>query len=143
MGKKETVMTRRVKKRVGPTSCAERRMISKWERFPRHSSYLSNQQTLAWYENTNGLGNFGTRQVIATGVGVENQTISAADVDGDGDLDAVAIHAWYENTVGVGGSWTPHTISNFNFGVPSAADIDEALRGFLLPEDDEAVETDG
>jgi hypothetical protein len=37
-GMKETVITSRLKKRVGPTSCAERRMISKWDRSPFHSS---------------------------------------------------------------------------------------------------------
>ena len=37
-GMKETVIKSRLKKRVGPTSCAERRMISKWLRSPRHSS---------------------------------------------------------------------------------------------------------
>lgn len=62
---------------------------------------------VAWYENTDGLGNFGSQMVISTaGDGVRD--VHAVDMDGDGDLDVVAASAnddeisWYENTNGLG-----------------------------------------
>ena len=41
---------------------------------------------IAWYENTDGAGSFGTQQIISTAAG-RNLTgsVFAADVDGDGD----------------------------------------------------------
>ncbi|MHC4844862.1 MAG: FG-GAP repeat domain-containing protein [Planctomycetota bacterium] len=45
--------------------------------------------TIAWYENTNGSGTFGPRQVISsTSDGAF--TVRAADLDGDGDPDVLA-----------------------------------------------------
>ena len=72
--------------------------------------------TIAWYENVAGDGSEWTRRVIsyvadyATGV-------HAADVDGDGDLDALSSSrldhkiAWYENLAGDGSQWVQHLIS--------------------------------
>jgi hypothetical protein len=59
---------------------------------------------IAWYENTDGAGTFGPQQVITSLVGSPD-TVSAADVDGDGDMDALSAGiglAWYENTDGAG-----------------------------------------
>ena len=74
--------------------------------------------TIAWYENTDGLGTFGPQKVIRTtadntkisynthsGHGV---SIFGADVDEDGDIDLATASenggtiAWYENTDGQG-----------------------------------------
>ena len=74
---------------------------------------------VAWYENTDGKGEFGEQQIIShedRGV----QSLSQADVDGDGDLDVLWATegeiAWSENTDGGSG-----------FG-PKRVITDEAVR---------------
>ncbi|MFQ5417532.1 MAG: FG-GAP-like repeat-containing protein, partial [Myxococcota bacterium] len=63
--------------------------------------------TIAWYENTNGLGSFGPQQVI-TALTDGPQSVFGIDVDGDGDADVLSASgndvkiAWYENTDGLG-----------------------------------------
>jgi hypothetical protein len=59
----------------------------------------------AWYENTTGGGTFGPRQLILTSSSPGALgSVAAADVDGDGDIDALAATDagvfWYENTDG-------------------------------------------
>ncbi|HNO80432.1 MAG TPA: FG-GAP-like repeat-containing protein [Phycisphaerae bacterium] len=57
---------------------------------------------IAWYQNTDGQGNFGPQQVITTAVD-QAHSVFAADLDGDGDVDALSASreddkiAWYEN----------------------------------------------
>ena len=69
------------------------------------SSYYDNK--IAWYENTDGQGAFGTQQVITTNM-IYGSFVSATDIDGDGDLDVLSASidddkiAWYENTDGQG-----------------------------------------
>ena len=62
---------------------------------------------IAWYQNTDGLGNFGPQQVIsieAKGA----QSVTAIDLDGDGDMDVLSASlndnkiAWYRNVDGLG-----------------------------------------
>ncbi len=72
------------------------------------ASQLDNK--IAWYENTDGSGTFSTEQVISSNA-LGARAVSAADVDGDGDLDVLSAStlglnstiAWYENTDGGGG----------------------------------------
>lgn len=71
---------------------------------------------IAWYENTNGYGTFSKQKLITTGAeGV--QSLSTADLDGDGDLDVLSASkkngtlAWYENTNGSGDFSGPKVIS--------------------------------
>ena len=74
---------------------------------------------LAWYENLNGLGAFGTEQIIDTGKGF-NESTFGADFDNDGDIDVVAgthsattsVIVWYENTNGLGNFGTAQTITD-------------------------------
>jgi hypothetical protein len=83
-----------------------------------------------WLENVDGSGNNWTEHVI------DNintpYDVYGADVDGDGDLDAVAAAfngdyiSWWENVNGSGTNWNEHTVvSNFN-GARSifASDVD-------------------
>lgn len=62
---------------------------------------------VAWYENTDGLGTFGSQQIITTSANGA-QCVFAADMDGDGDADVLSASysdnevAWYENTDGLG-----------------------------------------
>jgi FG-GAP-like repeat/IPT/TIG domain len=73
------------------------------------------QSKIAWFENTDGAGGFGPQQDIATGVLGAN-TVYAADLDGDGDMDVLSASpfdnkiAWYEND-GAGGFTVPTTSS--------------------------------
>src|SRR5690606_1772505 len=70
-----------------------------------------------WFENLDGLGNFGPLKVInsnANGV----ISIRAADIDGDGDKDVIAAIfgdgkiSWYENMDGLGSFSTEKVVSN-------------------------------
>ncbi len=78
----------------------------------------SNQDNkIAWYENTDGLGTFGPQQLISNGA-IGPNTVIAADVDGDNDLDVLsassfdATIAWYPNTDGAGAFGAQQLISN-------------------------------
>ncbi|HBS88197.1 MAG: hypothetical protein A2W91_05015 [Bacteroidetes bacterium GWF2_38_335] len=63
--------------------------------------------TIYWYENIDGLGNFGLRKIISNNAQWA-MSVFAIDLDGDGDNDVVSASqnddkiAWYENTDGVG-----------------------------------------
>jgi len=85
---------------------------------------------VVWYENLDGLGNFGTQQIISTDLLLPKMVI-AADVDGDGDLDAIIASradnkvTWVENTDGQGTFGTQQLITNNALAVESVffADI--------------------
>ncbi len=70
-------------------------------------SASSRDRKIAWYENTNQLGNFGPQQIISDDV-IGATAVIAGDLDGDGDMDvlsAAASHAgvaWYQNIDGLG-----------------------------------------
>lgn len=70
-------------------------------------SASAHDDKIAWYENVNGLGQFGDPQVISTIADFARMVI-AADLDGDGDLEAITASsrdhtvAWYENLDGNG-----------------------------------------
>jgi hypothetical protein len=72
--------------------------------------------TIAWHENNAGNGSSWTAHTITTGADMAYSVV-AADIDGDGDIDAVSASqndgkvAWYENVVGDGSVWTTHTIA--------------------------------
>jgi hypothetical protein len=86
---------------------------------------------VAWYENTLGDGSAWLEHPITSSAdGV--QSVFAADVDGDGDLDALSAAqyaneiAWYENESGDGSVWSVHVIDGAAEGARKvlATDID-------------------
>jgi hypothetical protein len=86
---------------------------------------------IGWYENTDGQGTFSTLKTITTQVNGA-QSVYAADLDGDGDMDVLSASysddkiAWYENMDGQGTFSTQKTITTqaiWAFSV-YAADID-------------------
>ena len=62
---------------------------------------------VVWYENLDGMGNFGPQQTVSTISNNSGDAVLAADVDGDGDVDVLSAEAdafldtnkiaWYEN----------------------------------------------
>ena len=66
-----------------------------------------NDDKIAWYENTDGLGDFGPERIISTSADGA-YSVFAADLDGDGDVDVLSASlfddkiAWYENIDGLG-----------------------------------------
>ncbi len=88
--------------------------------------------TIAWYQNTDGRGLFGKRQVIAARIRGAN-SIQAADLDGDGDLDVLSTSAtdnrivWHENTDGQGTFAPPQVVATAVAGAGSvqAGDLDQ------------------
>ncbi|WP_298427328.1 T9SS type A sorting domain-containing protein [uncultured Kordia sp.] len=86
--------------------------------------YESMDYLVAWYENTDGQGNFGARQLIGSGLSKES-SIVMEDLDGDTDLDIVTAAVsgkivWYENTDGLGTFGTEQLITNASFSSTTA-----------------------
>ena len=94
-------------------------------------SASNDDDAIAWYENENGQGTSWTPRTISSAVDGAS-SVHAADVDGDGDLDALSTCleddevAWYENLGGDPPSWTARTISSAADFAHSvyAADVD-------------------
>jgi len=94
-------------------------------------SASSGDDTIAWYENTDGNGTFGTQRIITT-LTDGPVSVYATDIDGDGDQDVLSASlfddriAWYENSDGNGTFGTQQTITTLADRAASvfAADID-------------------
>ena len=89
------------------------------------------QSSIHWHENLDGDGSsWNTRLISVTGPVVVG--VHAADMDGDGDIDALSAAdlgdeiAWYENLNGDGSSWARRVISLSTNAAQavSAADVD-------------------
>jgi len=87
--------------------------------------------SLEWYKNIDGLGTFGTKQVIHQGI-YEYRFIATADIDNDGDLDILTtalfdnLVIWFENLDGLG-SFSTTKIIDTSLDRPNtvvAGDID-------------------
>ena len=71
---------------------------------------------LTWYENTDGHGAFGPQRIISTEF-LGGDSVHAADMDRDGDLDVLSASSgdgkivWYENMDGVG-TFGPQQVIN-------------------------------
>ena len=61
----------------------------------------TNQGSIGWFKNTNGLGDFSTIYPISTGLAVIT-SIDVQDVDGDGDIDIVANSTQFNQFIRVG-----------------------------------------
>ncbi|MEZ6083096.1 MAG: FG-GAP-like repeat-containing protein [Phycisphaerae bacterium] len=94
-------------------------------------SASSDDDKIAWYENTDGKGSFGPQRIITVAANGAS-SVFGADVDGDGDIDALSASfnddkiAWYENTDGLGGFGPLQVITtnaNYAYSV-LAADVD-------------------
>lgn len=87
-------------------------------------------KNIAWYKNLDGMGTFGSLNLI--GLLNEAKSIYAADLDNDGDMDVLAtasfldVVVWYENLDGLGNFGPQKIISNNADGAFSviAADLD-------------------
>ncbi|WP_299766142.1 T9SS type A sorting domain-containing protein [uncultured Dokdonia sp.] len=73
---------------------------------------------IAWFENTDGLGNFGSQNIITSD---PSNKVITADIDSDGDLDIVSFSSedelveWYENTDGQANFSSGQIIDNTSF----------------------------
>ncbi|RMA57163.1 T9SS type A sorting domain-containing protein [Ulvibacter antarcticus] len=78
---------------------------------------LDYENKIVWYENTDGLGNFGSRQVITADVSA-SLSIFASDLDNDGDFDLLSTSfvedeiVWFENMDGNGNFGTKQIITS-------------------------------
>ncbi|MGB0948836.1 MAG: T9SS type A sorting domain-containing protein [Marinirhabdus sp.] len=68
---------------------------------------ISSLNTIRWYENLNGTGNFGAAKLISAGADFV-RAIHAVDADNDTDIDIISANAlsdeltWFENESGTG-----------------------------------------
>ncbi|QRM90716.1 T9SS type A sorting domain-containing protein [Lacinutrix sp. WUR7] len=90
---------------------------------------LGNGNEVAWLENLDGQGDFGTPETISlTSSGF--RTAYALDVDGDGDTDVISSSdeyiTWYENTDGLGTFISQQSIPFDAFSI-SYADLDNDM----------------
>ena len=102
-----------------------------------HTTSSLDCDKVVWFENLDGLGNFGPEQVITTLTDGARDVV-AADLDGDGDQDVVSVStvddklAWYENVDGSG-----------SFGVQQVLSTDvNALIGSVTLQCDD-IDNDG
>ncbi|PKP24472.1 MAG: hypothetical protein CVU03_12440, partial [Bacteroidetes bacterium HGW-Bacteroidetes-2] len=86
-------------------------------------------QTVAWYENLDGLGSFSTGHVLISNL-LDVRDAIAADIDNDGDLDVIATSGtqniiWFKNVDGMGTFGAQQLISTeANATSIFAADVD-------------------
>ena len=90
---------------------------------------MASANALGWRENTAGNATAWTLHTISTPL-ANARSVAAADVDGDGDLDALTPSqdddtvAWFENVAGNGTAWTKRTIATDADGARAVATAD-------------------
>ena len=90
-----------------------------------------NDNTIAWYKNTDSKNNGWEEEIIATNASAASG-VYVADIDGDGDLDIVSTSkndnkiAWYKNDGNSAPGWTTVDITTSAFGAEDVyvADVD-------------------
>jgi hypothetical protein len=91
------------------------------------SASNAGESRTAWYENTDGKGNFGQERVIALGEGKTN-SVHSVDLDGDGDFDVLSAFTdkvvWQENTNRRGTFGPEHVITVTGGNSVQAGDVD-------------------
>lgn len=85
----------------------------------------STYSKVVWYENTNGLGNFGQQQIISTSGA---STVYAVDMNNDGKTDVLFANGayvigWHENN-GSGNFGSPQIIENYLLALETAQPFD-------------------
>ncbi|MEM9557318.1 MAG: FG-GAP-like repeat-containing protein [Acidobacteriota bacterium] len=92
---------------------------------------------VTWFENTDGAATTWTEHTIDIFFNGA-RSIAAADVDRDGDLDAVAaqskdggVVAWFENTAGDGSAWTQRDVTTAFDGATAVAVADFDRNGLI------------
>ena len=91
----------------------------------------TDSESVAWYENEDGNGSFGTQHEIGS-IANDALSVNAADLDGDGDLDLLASSTsqivWYANIDGHGDFGTKQTIIHSDpwteFRAVTSGDVD-------------------
>lgn len=92
-------------------------------------SASKSDNTIAWYENIDGMGTFSPEKIIDIGL---NNDIIAGDIDGDGDNDVIAVTEisntgliWFENIDGLGNFGVGQNITGGDsYGFIATDDID-------------------
>lgn len=75
---------------------------------------------LCWYENENGLGQFGSQNIINESIySAYGNLVEVGDIDNDGDIDVVFDDSpglvWAENIDGIGTFSSPQPIASYTF----------------------------
>ena len=76
-----------------------------------------NADDISWWENTDGTGMSLTKHIIDNDTTLP-ASVSATDIDGDGDMDVLGSSTladgilWWENSDGTGTSWIEHTVDS-------------------------------
>ncbi|MCX7045660.1 MAG: FG-GAP-like repeat-containing protein [Candidatus Sumerlaeota bacterium] len=86
-------------------------------------------QNIFWLDNSAGDGTIWTLH-SAPGVSMYPKSVTAADLDGDGDLDILVVDGggnivWDENTNGDGSAWIQHGLGSGGVQWAGAADMDK------------------
>ena len=84
-------------------------------------TYSTSTKKIIWYENLDGLGNFGPVNDISNNILNKLTSLETADIDGDNDIDILyttySDFGWIENTDGLGNYNTVHhlpALADFN-----------------------------
>lgn len=76
---------------------------------------------VVWFENAGAFGNFWTPHVISAAAG---ESVEAADIDQDGDLDVVAGLVWFDSDGGSPPAFTPRVIPTIPVAANAIAVLD-------------------